>query len=151
MSELHYGRVLRESRERAGKSIDEVAWLMGISRAAYYHWEEEEEGLFELVSLRELLKLSASLGISVVDLFVIGPHAESVSLDGLAKKINEYLIKENMSVLEFEDLVGWELEGCLSDPDLFQGFNIVGLIDACEPLGIDWRSVLRALRSSERE
>ena len=69
MAEPEYGRLLREAREKAGKSVDEMASLLGISRAWYFDLESYDEEITDTLSLRQLLVLSKALGIDLADFF----------------------------------------------------------------------------------
>jgi len=144
MAEPEYGRLLREARERSGKTVDEMASLLGISRPSYYDLETYDDEIILVVSLKQLVTLSHALGINLVEFFSNGAPkpAESVSLEALAESINEYLAANKLTVAEFEDAVGWELANCLADPRQFMNFNLDGLKDVTRPLGIDWRAVL---------
>ena len=149
MVEPEYGRRLREARERSGKSVDDMASLLGISREWYFDLEDYDEEITDTVSLRQLVLLSKAIGIDLVDFFSNGAPkpVESVSLEALAEKINEYLTAQNLTVAEFEEAVGWELANCLTDPNQFMNFNLDGLMDVSRPLGVDWRAVLSDLQS----
>ena len=147
MAEPDYGKRLREARERAGKGIDEMAALMGLSWAAYNDLEMFNEEITDVLSLQELITLSKALGIDLVEFFSNGASkpAETVSLNALAEKINEYLAAHNLTIAEFEDAVGWEVANCLTDPSQFMNFNADGLMDISKPLNVDWRAVLSGL------
>jgi len=147
MAEPDYAKRIREARERSGKSIDEMASLLGISREWYFDLEDYDQEILDTVSLRQLVTLSHALGLDLVDFFSNGAAkpAESVSLDALAEKINEYLTAHNLTVAEFEEAVGWEVAKCLAEPREFMNFNVDGLKDVTKPLGVDWRAVLADL------
>src|SRR5215212_2397620 len=147
MAEPDYANRIREARERSGKSIDEMVSLLGLSRESYYDLEMFDDEVILVISLQELITLSKALGIDLVEFFSNGAAkpAESVSLDALAEKINEYLTAHNLTVAEFEEAVGWELAKCLAEPREFMNFNVDGLKDVTKPLGVDWRAVLADL------
>ena len=147
MAEPEYGKRLREARERSGKTIGEMAALLGLSWESYNDLERYDDEIILVLSLQELITLSNALGIDLVDFLSNGASkpAESVSLDALAEKINEYLTAHNLTVAEFEEAVGWEVANCLTDPNQFMNFNLDGLMDVSRPLGVDWRSVLADL------
>lgn len=142
-----YGRRLLEARERAGKGIDEMAALLGISWAAYNDLEMYDDEITDVLSLQEIITLFKALGIDLVEFFSEGASKprESVSLDALAEKITAYIAAHNLTVAEFEDAVNWEVANCLTDPSQFMNFNVDGLMDVTRPLGIDWRAVLKGL------
>ena len=148
MAEPEYGRRLREARERSGKTIDEMASLLDVSRESYNDLEVYDDEIILVLSLQELVTLSKALGIDLVEFFSNGGSKpqESVSLDALAGKINEYLTANNVTLAEFEEAVGWEVANCLTEPSEFMNFNLDGLMDVSRPLGVDWRAVLLDLK-----
>jgi len=147
MAEPEYGRLLREARERSGKTIEEMASLLGISWESYNDLETYDDEIILVISLEQLVTLSHALGIDLVEFFSNGATkpAESVSLDALAEKINEYLSGHNLTVAEFEDAVGWEVANFLTEPREFLNLNLDGLMDVTRPLSVDWRAVLAGL------
>ena len=148
MAEPEYGRRLREARERSGKTIDEMASLLDLSRESYNDLEVYDDEVILVLSLEELVTLSKALDIDLVEFFSNGSSRpqESVSLDALAGKINEYLTANKLTLAEFEEAVGWELANCLTEPSQFMNFNLDGLMDVSKPLGVDWRAVLLDLK-----
>lgn len=148
-AEGDYAHRLRDAREKSGKSVVEMAALLDLSRESYNDLEVYDEEIIYTLSLQELITLSKALGIDLVEFFSNGAskREESVSLDALAGKINEYIAAHNLTVAEFEEAVGWELANCLTEPSQFMNFNVDGLMDVSKPLGIDWRAVLAALPS----
>ena len=147
MAEPEYGRLLREARERSGKTIEEMASLLGISWESYNDLETYDDEIILVISLEQLVTLSHALGIDLVEFFSNGAPkpAESVSLEALAESINEYLTANKLTVAEFEDAVGWELANCLTEPREFLNLNLDGLMDVTRPLSVDWRAVLAGL------
>ena len=61
MAEPEYGRRVREARERSGKTIDEMASLLGISWESYNDLEVYDDEIILVLSLKELVTLGASL------------------------------------------------------------------------------------------
>ena len=147
MAEPEYGRLLREARERSGKTIEEMASLLGISWESYNDLETYDDEIILVISLKQLVTLSHALCIDLIEFFSNGAPkpAESVSLEALAESINEYLTANKLTVAEFEDAVGWEVANCLTDPSQFLNFNLDGLKDVTKPLSVDWRAVLAHL------
>lgn len=142
-----YARRLLDARERSGKTIDEMAALLGLSWESYRDLEMHDDEILDSVSLQQLITLSKALGIDLVEFFSNGASkpAETVSLNALAEKINEYLAAHNLTIAEFEHAVGWKVANCLADPSQFINFNLDGLMDVSKPLNVDWRAVLSGL------
>src|SRR5262249_15715817 len=147
MPALDYAQRLRQARERSGKSIGEMAAILGISWEWYNHLEGDDEEIIDGLSLSQLMTLSQALGIDLVDFFSNGAPkpAENVSLETLAEKIKEYLATHNMTVPEFEELVRWDVAACLFDPNQFMKFDLCALMEVCKPLGVNWLAVLADL------
>ena len=72
MAEPEYGKRLREARERSGKTIGEMAALLGLSWESYNDLEVYDEEIVDILSLQELITLSNALGIDLVDFFSNG-------------------------------------------------------------------------------
>ena len=143
-----YARRLREARERSGKSIDEMAALVGLSWESYNELERDDDEIIDSVSLRQIVTLSRALKIDLVEFFSSGPAKkprEGVSLETLAQKISDFLVAEKLTVTEFENTAGWEVANSLTDPSRFMNFNMLGLMEVCEIVGVDWRGVLAQL------
>ena len=61
MAEPEYGRLLREARERSGKTIEEMASLLGISWESYNDLETYDDEIILVISLEQLVTLSHAL------------------------------------------------------------------------------------------
>src|SRR5215212_1520254 len=73
MPEPHYGELLRNARERSGKSIDEMAALMALSPESYNELEERDEQIIDSVSLRKVVVLGKALNVDLGEFFSSGP------------------------------------------------------------------------------
>src|SRR4051794_22858231 len=102
--------LLRAYRLRAGKSASEVATALGINEAWYSDLEHHDDELASTLTLFQAMELASLLGVRLLDLMAQHdvPHA-SVSLMDLPALIEEHLARQQMSMDEFEEQVGWEL------------------------------------------
>ena len=69
MAKPDYGKRLREARERSGKSIDEMASLLGVSREWYIDLEDYDEEITNTLSLRQLVAFSKAISVGLVGFF----------------------------------------------------------------------------------
>ncbi len=142
-----YGKKLRAAREDSGKSPEEIAEALGISSAAYYDLEAFDDELPTSLSLDKVALLFTLLKIEPAMFFATAPPPESVSPDALIRKISEYLNTKRMTVSEFEDRVGWDIEPLLKEPSKILSYDIDALRDICNEIGVDWLSVVQSIMS----
>ena len=139
----NYRSKLRDARERKGLTIHEAAQL--ISESNYYDIEEHDGDFVRCYSLGEIKNVCEKLGIHPRDLFCEKTSAV-ISISEVAEKIKAHCIEKKISIGEFEDIVGWKLESCLSNPaTALDDWNIDCLIDVSRKLQIDWRCVIAGL------
>ena len=67
--------------------------------------------------------------------------AGHLSFAEFSKKVKSHIESHGMTVPEFEDKVGWELESLLNDPEEIWERNVQFLKDVCVELGINWLRV----------
>ena len=144
-----YRETLRQARERKGWSIHEAATQVAAnsitSRANYYDIEQCEGDLTSCCSLNEILRICKLLDIHPGDLFCKGNPAVISILD-VIRRIQTQCVEKKISIGKFEDLVGWRVESCLTNPTkALNEWNIDCLIDVCKELNIDWRCVIAGL------
>ncbi len=147
-----YAKRLERCRVDSGKTIEEMASLIGVTFESYRDLEFHDDEIIESISLSQLDLLGKALKIDLVDFFAAGaPFPGSVSLPQLARAIEEYLDRHHKTLSEFEDLVGWEIGNALKEPKEFLGFNVTALMDICRELGLDWLSVLASISEQSRQ
>ncbi len=134
---------LKQLRLAAGKEPEELARFTGQSTASYYDLEECDGDLFATISLRELSALCEELGIGVRDLFFDGKlDGLPVSPEELLAKVREHLRDQSISVAEFEERIGFEIQASLEDSSKCGNWNVYFLRWFCRELGLDWRLAL---------
>ena len=143
-----YADKIRRKRLAAGKSEGEMAELVGISFESYFDLESYDDEVVDCLSLSELSKMCRALNITPADLLsdeVVGsdnpPH---LSFAQFIERVKSYIESHGMTVPEFEDKVGWELESLLNDPEAIWERNVQFLKDVCVEVGIDWLWVVPA-------
>ena len=142
MTSPQYAKQLRAAREKAGKTIDEMAQLLNISVASYYDLESYADEVTTCLSLRQAAQLFRVLGIDPQEFFERSSlETEIVTLDGLFERINNYLTTHQITVSDLEDEVGWEIEPLLKEHSKLLEYDIDALKDICNRIGIDWLGV----------
>jgi hypothetical protein len=138
-----YSIRLKRAREAVLKSPERVASEVGVPVATYYDWEWGEGDISSTASLAELAKLSASLAVSTTTIFEDAScEGQRLSLEELSRKIRSYLEKANMTIAEFEDRVGYEVEPALHNSEDLLKWNVDCLRCVCTAVGVNWLCAL---------
>jgi len=143
-SKIGYAENLKMYRERSGKTIKELAYLLGISFESYRDLELHDDEILNAISFEQLSQLGESLNISLRELFS-GSSPTNVpllSFSELANLIKKHIQTHNMTVKEFENRTGWEIEKQLREPQEFSKYDLRALIDIGNEIGVDWVSML---------
>jgi hypothetical protein len=143
----NYRSKLREARERKGLTIHEAAGLTHFLGGGnnYYDIEEHEGDFNYCYSLNEVKRVCEQLGIHPRDLFC-DKSTPSISISEVIERIKKHCGENDLSIVEFEDIAGWRVEGCLANPaNALEAWNIDCLIDVSRELKIDWRCVIAGL------
>jgi transcriptional regulator with XRE-family HTH domain len=136
----------REFREKAGLSHDEAASKMGISSPAVWDIESFEDDLPSCYSPIEAKNFCRVLGIHPVALFGGEISNSPISANQLVLLIHEKCRQQNISLEQFENVVGWRLSACIVPPEhLLEDISIDGLQWLCRELEIDWLRVISSL------
>ena len=100
-----------------GKSAQEVAADLGINDAWYADLERYDDELASTLTLFQAKHLATLVSAPLSDLLIENEHcARRVSLLDLPALIRTYIEAEQLSLEEFEDLIGWEVERFLESP-----------------------------------
>jgi len=148
MESSSYAKKLLAAREKSGKSPEEIAELLGISTAAYYDLEAFDDEFTTSLSLEKVALLFKLLRIEPATFFETSPAPKPVSLDAVVQKINEYLNTQRMTVSQFEDRVGWDIEPLLNERSKILSYDIDAVRDISNEIGIDWLSILQGISSA---
>jgi hypothetical protein len=145
----NYKEKLKQAREKKGWSIDETATQMsaaGItSRNNYYDIEQCGGELTSNCSLGEISRICNLLNIHPRDLFC-DEILSQLTIKEVVEKIKEYCAKNKISVNQFEDVVGWRVESCFSNPNTaLEEWTLDCLKDICQELQINWQRVISSL------
>ncbi len=144
----NYRDKLRKARERKNWSEHEAAAQMESvveNRASYHDIEAFDDELTYCYSLNQIVEICKILDIHPRDLFCDDRMA-GFSISDVAQKIKAFCSRKKISVAEFENIVGWEVESCLRNAaNALEQWNIDCLIDVTRELGIDWHEVVAGL------
>ena len=138
-----YGVRLMQIRESKGESVEQIAAKAGITSQRYYDLEEGEGEVNMAISLGEISRVAAVLGVPTWQVFDDEPLREkSVSLGELVEKLKAHLETTGLTISEFEDRVGFALSKSIFDPSEIQKWNVDCLRSVCKEIEIDWRVAL---------
>jgi DNA-binding XRE family transcriptional regulator len=141
-----YADKIRRMRLAAGKSEQEMAELIGINLPSYYDLESYDDEVLDCLSLYELKKMCQVLNITPAELLSDEANNDRrlnhLPFAEFIETVKKYLASEGITVAEFEDKAGWEMEGLLNNPEEIWERNVQFLKDVCGELGINWLSVV---------
>ncbi len=135
---------IREARVRLGLTEAQVADRWGVEPSEYWDLELYDSELFTCVDFGKLPGLAAALEIPVMVLLFGSPELEppDVSYSDVAERLRRRMADERLSVDALSDAVGWELRGVLDNPGSLAAFNVSGVYDVCQSVGLDWVGLL---------
>ena len=136
----------RKLRERIGLSHEQVAERVGISAPSVWDIEGHDEELSECYLLSELQIFGRVLGVHPLEFFDAKPPGDPISVEELIQLIHERCRLRGITLVEFEDIVGWRLSSDIHTPERFLGgITTEGLRWLCAELDLDWRRVISSL------
>jgi transcriptional regulator with XRE-family HTH domain len=135
---------IRAYRVRAGKSAKQVASDLGINDAWYRDLETYDDELASTLTLFQAKHLALLLGVELSQLLIENEQAgRKVGLLDLPSTVRKHIEAENLSIEEFENLVGWEMKGFLESPVAAAAeMPIAFLRDLSNLLGVSLLSLL---------
>ena len=132
---------VRELRERTGKSVEEMASLLDMSRMSYFDIEFHDDELESVPSLRQVRLLAEYLGVSAAEL-VTGSTTdvnERIRWHDLVARTLDYRRTNGITEDAFEDLVGWKLDDFFASEDaMLDNYPVDFLQVLCRELQIPW-------------
>jgi hypothetical protein len=131
--------------EAAGVLAPELATLLGISEPAAWDLLTHTDELSMCLSLRQLLRLSARLRVPAWSLLPEppAPRREHHSLAHLAAEVSAYCAAHQISIEQFGDLAGWDVQHFIATPDsALDDWCLDTLTAICHTLGLHWPDYL---------
>jgi transcriptional regulator with XRE-family HTH domain len=137
----------RSLRERLGKSLDEIADASGISFCNIRDLEWYDDEFDDATSIEDVERVCNALGTSCHELVrgmsgTSAATAKRILPDDIAHAVRLHLASSRISLGQFEDEVGWELQAFLDDPKSYWNWNIRCLQDVCAAIHLDWIAAL---------
>jgi len=86
-----------------------------IGENGYYDIESSDGDLTYCYSLKEILAIWQKFDSHPRDLFCDSAFP-AVPIADVVHRIKQHCDEYDLSIAEFEDIVGWSVEGCLDDP-----------------------------------
>ena len=137
---------IRLLREKSCKSENEVADAVGLSIHEYEDLEAYDNEIIDVLSLGAAKRVAAYLGQPLIQLLV--PEKKSwpevvIAPSELGSLARSKIEREQLSLEEAEDLVGWKLQRLFEDPECYLEENpIMFIFDLTGFLEVNWLSVL---------
>jgi transcriptional regulator with XRE-family HTH domain len=138
---------IRAARERLGMMPKEVASAMGLSSAWYDHLELVPGEVFSNVSLAHLKALGQTLGLEPATILAGdgAPYPQRRPFEDVVDGLRRQMESAHIDADTLGERLGWDIRALLADPEQLWNFNVDGLRDVCEGVGIDWLAVLPRL------
>jgi transcriptional regulator with XRE-family HTH domain len=135
---------IRFCRVRAGKSAQQIAADLGLNDAWYSDLESHDDELASTLTMFQALQLASLLGVRLQDLVAeTAPSGAKIALLDLPSMVEAHIAREGLSIGEFEERLGWELQAFLESPvKVAAELPIMFLQDLSGALGINWLSLL---------
>ncbi len=139
-----YAERVREAREHTCLSSAQIAENLGKRSDFFGDLENDDTELLMCISLGDIASLCSVLGIQPAALLADRPDLPTVRVPypELVERIRTYIQLQALDVTEFEDQAGWTVGPALEDPALVSQWNVDGLYDICELIGVDWLAAL---------
>jgi transcriptional regulator with XRE-family HTH domain len=135
---------IRNCRVRAGKSAQQIAAELGLNEAWYRDLESKDDELTSTLTLFQAMQLASLLGVRLEELLTeTVPSSSKIALWDLPSMMKDHIAREGISIEEFENRVGCELQEFLQSPvKVAAEIPIMLLRDIAAPLGIHWLSLV---------
>lgn len=139
---------VRAARQALGLSVDELAARVGLPTSRYVEFELRDSEVFASIDLAALPGFADALGLPVFTLLFGERPLRSIRVityPDVAHAI-ERLVNERRATIEaLSGTVGRDIHPVVEDPGRLDGFNVKGLFDLCQAVGLDWVGVLAAM------
>jgi hypothetical protein len=145
MQFTNIAKTLQAARENSGKKPEEIAELLGISIPAYHDLEAFDDELPSSLSLKQVAQLFNVLKVDPAEILDATWTGRPIDPYDFVNRIKSYLSNNRMTLKEFEDRVGWDINQLIDDPLSLLNYNIEGMVDISKELGIDAMEVLQGV------
>jgi hypothetical protein len=119
---------------------------MGIPAAGAWDIESYADELSSVYSPSDVLQFCVVLGVRPAELLGVETPEGPIGAANLVQRILERCQSCGITLVQFEDAVGWRLAGCIEPPEqLLREMTMDGLQWLCRELAIDWQRVILSL------
>ncbi len=133
-----YAKRIRTLRERSGKTAAELSQLLDLSGMEYFDLELHDDELTMVISLEQIWRLAAALGVSTHALLFgdAAAPARRIPYAELVERTKRHLASAGLSEAEFGDQVGWVLDDFFEgEQKMLASYNLEFLKALCAALG----------------
>jgi len=134
-----------KARESLGLTQAEVAAQWGEVPSMYWDLELYDSEAFDVISVEDLVTLSATLRVSVMHLLFGGEPSTPLNVTSypeIARHLRATMEERSISVAQLSETVGWDLTEILETPQSLAALPIFGLRWVCKTIGVDWATTL---------
>jgi hypothetical protein len=138
---------IREARERLGLGASEVSDPAGLNDDWYFDVEHFDHEVTGNVTLDQLIVVARRLRLTPLGILEgpeFPPPPRRLSLEELAKRAEERMLAQGLSVADFSQRVGWEMAPVFADPQHVRTYTVDALQEICREAGVDWHAALPA-------
>jgi transcriptional regulator with XRE-family HTH domain len=141
---------LRKARQQQALTHAQVAERAGVTSGSYYDAESRNDETFTVLSISDIVRLGRLLKVSLGELLFgrTDPAKQKVTFTEIADRLRDRIAASGLSVEEFGEKIGWEVNDVLSNPEALWDFNLVGLRDVSKAVDVDWVATLPDQHSS---
>jgi hypothetical protein len=144
---------IKETRERKGLSLNQLADELAIPTAHAFDVELHDDEVGMTLDLYQLARLLTLLGLTLSEVF---PNASftadaSKSPNELMNRVLAFCQAEGMQMAEFEDKAGWEIGTFIQNPTTaLVDWNVDCLNDVCLAIGEATEPYLKGMMDAEQ-
>lgn len=141
------GLRIRQLRQARGLSAEELAQRIGVNIAWYHDVEAYPSEVSSTLSLAQLARLAKELELVSAALLLgesFDAEAPSLGRTALVAELQRAVDERRQPIDVVSAEIGWDVSALLGDPEQLAAFNVDGLRDLCDYLGVDWVAALRA-------
>jgi hypothetical protein len=133
------------ARERADISVPSLAAAIGITEPACWDLLVQPVEISMCLTLRQLVKLAAVLGVSPLSLVPDAPATARSrhTLPELADAVREFCTARGFSADQFGEKAGWDVQRFLQRPDsALDDWCLDSLRGVCDAVDLHWPDFL---------
>jgi hypothetical protein len=133
------------ARERAGISVPSLAAAVGITEPACWDLLDQPSEISMCLTLRQLAQLASALAVPPLSLVPDAPPSAQRhrTLSELADVVRDFCSAHHLSVDQFGEKAGWDIQRFLEAPDsVLDDWCLDSLRGVCHALDLHWPDFL---------